>query len=84
MEGGGTTGSDVTGSGPERKYVLRMPGSGARFFLTIVVVQNVSLRMTGSSMATGCDVTENHVTSKGFSWNVGCAHAQPEVGISPY
>ena len=32
------------------------------FFLTIVVVQNVPLLMTGSSMATGCDVTESDVT----------------------
>ena len=32
------------------------------FFLTIVVVQNVSLRTTGSSMATGCDVAESDVT----------------------
>jgi hypothetical protein len=32
------------------------------FFLTIVVVQNLPLRMTGSSMATGSDVTEgNHL-----------------------
>ena len=31
--------------------------TGSRaFFLTIVVVQNVQLRMTGSSMATRCDV----------------------------
>ena len=32
------------------------------FFLTLVVVQIVPLCMTGSSMATGCDVTENDVT----------------------
>ena len=32
------------------------------FFLTIVVVQNVALHMTGSNMTTGCDVTEGHVT----------------------
>ena len=31
-----------------------------RFFLTIVVVQNVPLRMT--DMATVCDVTEGHET----------------------
>jgi hypothetical protein len=34
------------------------------FFLTIVVIQNVPLRMTGSSMATGCDVPEGHVTER--------------------
>ena len=32
-----------------------------RFILTIVVVQNSSLRMTGSSMTTGCTVTESDV-----------------------
>ena len=43
-----------------RKYVLRMPGSAfLRFFLTIVVVQNVSLRMTDE--ATGSDVTPKEV-----------------------
>jgi hypothetical protein len=33
------------------------------FFLTIVVVQNVPLRMTVSSMATGCDVSESDESS---------------------
>jgi hypothetical protein len=38
----GTTGSHVTGRGPDgkwpdRNYVLRMPGFPPRFFLTIVV-----------------------------------------------
>ena len=33
-----------------------------RFFLTIVVVQNVPLRMTISSMANGCDVSGSDVT----------------------
>ena len=32
-----------------------------RFFLTIVVVQNIPLRMTRSSMATGCDVIKRQV-----------------------
>ena len=32
------------------------------FFLTILVVQNVPLLMTESSMVTGCDVTESDVT----------------------
>ena len=35
---------------------------GASSFLTIVVVQNVPLLMTESSMVTGCDVTESDVT----------------------
>jgi hypothetical protein len=47
----------------DRKYVLRMPGSASPpFVLTIVVVQNVPLLMTESSMVTGCDVTESDVT----------------------
>jgi hypothetical protein len=29
---GVTTGSDVTGRGPNRKYVVRMPGFSPRFF----------------------------------------------------
>jgi hypothetical protein len=37
-----------------------------RFFLTIVVVQNISLRMT--DMTTGSDVTEGYVTLKGLPW----------------
>ena len=32
------------------------------FYLTIVVVQNVPLLMTGSSMATGCDASECDLT----------------------
>ena len=73
------SGSDVTGSGPDRKwrqmksrdrkwrhnrkYVLHMPGRAfPRFFLTIAVVRNVQLCMTGSSMANGCDMNGSHVT----------------------
>ena len=41
-----------------RKYVVRIPA----FFSLTIVVQNVPLRMTGSSMATGCDVSESDVT----------------------
>jgi hypothetical protein len=33
-----------------------------RFFLTIAVVRNVQLCMTGSSMANGCDMNGSHVT----------------------
>ena len=81
---GRVTGSDVTGShvpgndmtGSDR---MRTRNRFPSFFLTIVVVQNVSLRMTRSSMATGFDVTEG-VPLEG----VGCAHAQPEVGDSPF
>ena len=39
-----------------RKYVLHA------FFLTIEVVRNVQLGITGSSMANGCDMNGSHVT----------------------
>jgi hypothetical protein len=45
------------------------------FFLTIVVIQNVSLCMT--DMATGCDMTPNGAPLE------GCAHAQAEVAKYP-
>jgi hypothetical protein len=47
-----------------------------RFFLTIVVVQNVPLRMTISSMANGCDVSESDVT--------GINVIRPKVGDYPW
>jgi hypothetical protein len=50
---------------------VRMPRFPPLFFLTIVVVHNLPLRMTGSSMATGCDVTKSHVTPKEFPWKGG-------------
>jgi hypothetical protein len=47
-----------------------MPGSAPRaFFLTIVVVHNVPLFITESSMATGCDVTENDITGSDITGN---------------
>ena len=46
------------------------------FFLTIIVIQNVSLLMTESSMANGCDVTESDVT--------GSDVIRPKVGDSPW
>ena len=46
------------------------------FFLTLIVVQNVSLLMTESSMATGCDVTESDVTESDV--------IRPKVGVSPW
>jgi hypothetical protein len=46
-----------------RKYCLHMSGRAfPRFFLTIAVVRNVQLCMTGSSMANGCDMNGSHVT----------------------
>jgi hypothetical protein len=45
------------------------------FFLSIVVVQNVPLRMTGRNKATRCDVTENNVTGSGV--------IRPKVGDFP-
>jgi hypothetical protein len=50
----------------DRNCVMRMRNSFLRFCLTIVVVQSVPLRMTGSSMATGCDVIKRHVIQKGL------------------
>jgi hypothetical protein len=46
------------------------------FFFTIVVVQNVPLLMTESSMSTGCDVTESDVT--------GSDVIRSKVGDSPW
>jgi hypothetical protein len=50
---------------------MRMYNQFPRFFLTIVVVKNVPLRMIGSSMATGCDVIKRHVIPKGLHWKSG-------------
>ena len=50
------------------------------FFLTIVVIQNVSLLMTESSMATGCNVTESDVTESDVT---GSDVIRPKVGDSP-
>ena len=50
------------------------------FFLTIVVIQNVSLLMTESSMATGCDVTESDVTGSEVT---GSDLIRPNLGYSP-
>jgi hypothetical protein len=55
-------------------YALSYPASPA-FCFTIVVVQNVPLLMTESSMATGSDVTESDVT--------GSDVIRPKVGDSP-
>ena len=56
---------------------MRMPGSASpAFFFTIVVVQNVPLLMTESSMATGCDVTESDVTESDV--------IRSKVGDSPW
>ena len=51
------------------------------FFLTVVVIQNVSLLMTESSMATGCDVTESDVTESNVT---GSDVIRPKVGDSPW
>ena len=51
------------------------------FFLTIIVIQNVSLLMTESSMANGCDVTESNVTGSDVT---GSDVIRPKVGDSPW
>jgi hypothetical protein len=69
---GGSTGSDVTErhvTGNDVRYMtgsdhVRMRNRFPRIFLTIVVVQNVPLRMT--DITTGCDVTEG-VPLEGWS-----------------
>ena len=89
------TGSDVTGSQVTGKDVARNDVSHVTrsmfyacatvtmFFLTIVVVQNVPLRMTGSSMAIECDVIKRHVTLKQFPWKGEvCACATGSCAIS--
>ena len=77
------TGSDVTGSGPDRiwRHVTVndvMTGSmfctcpewhSRAFILTIAVVRNVQLRMTGSRMADGCDRNGSHVTGSDDTGN---------------
>jgi hypothetical protein len=55
------TGSDV-GHGSTFCTCPNFPA----FFLSIVVVQNVPLRMTGSSMTTGCDVTGSEGSFRPF------------------
>jgi hypothetical protein len=83
------TGSDITGSGPDRNEVtwpevtslpelcsVHVRKCIPAFFFTIVVVQNVPLPMTESSMATGCDVTESDVT--------GSDVIRSKVGDSPW
>ena len=51
------------------------------FFLNIVVVQNVTLYMTGSSMATGCDETESDVAGSDVT---GRDVIRPKVGDPPW
>ena len=68
--GSHVTGSDVTGRGPVRKYVLRM--------------RNRKLHNILPSRAFWPEVT--HKTSRdpfGFPWKGGYAHAQPEVEQYP-
>ena len=60
-----------------RKYVVRIPA----FFSLTIVVQNVPLRMTGSSMATGCDVSESDVTGSDVT---GIDVIRPKVGDYPW
>ena len=63
LTGNGVSGSHKTGSDG-----VRILHRFLRFFLAIVVVQNVPLRMTESSMGTVCAVTESYMTPKGFPW----------------
>jgi hypothetical protein len=53
---------DMTGSHVDGSEIIGSDVIFPCFFLTIVLVQNVSLRMSGSSMASGCDMTKSDVT----------------------
>ena len=68
--GNDVTGNHVTGTGSHMNGSdrVRMHNRFPRFFFTIVV-QNVPLRIIGSSMATGCHTSTRHVTLEG--WGVG-------------
>ena len=56
---------------------MRIPA----FFSLTIVVQNVPLRMTGSSMATGCDVSESDVTGSDVT---GIDVIRPKVDDCPW
>ena len=60
-----------------QKYVLRIPA----LFFSIVVVQNVPLRMIVSSMATGCDVSASDGTGSDVT---GIDVIRPKVGDYPW
>ena len=64
LTGNDVTWSQVTGSDVIAGVMFcTCPEVHSRaFFLTIVVVRNVPLRMTGSSMVNGYDMTGSHVT----------------------
>jgi hypothetical protein len=68
------TGNDVTRSHVTGSMFCACPEVHSRaFFLTILVVKNIPLLMTGSNMVTGCDVTDSDVTGI----------IRPKVGDSP-
>jgi hypothetical protein len=77
------TGNDVTWSHVTGSYVTAgsMFCVFPRFFLSIVVLQNVPLRMTVSIMATGCDVSESDVTGSDVT---GINVIRPKVGDYPW
>ena len=77
------TGNDVSGSHKTGSDGVRILRRFLRFFLTIVVVQNVPLRMTESSMATVCAVTESYMTPKGFPWKGVVHNIRPIGAFSP-
>jgi hypothetical protein len=81
MTGNDVTRSHVTGSDViTGSMFCACPEVHSRaFFLTIVVVQNVPLLMTGSSMANGCDVTKSDVTESDAT-----GIRRPKVGDSPW
>jgi hypothetical protein len=85
MTGNDVIGSHMTGSGIHTTGSdrMHMRNRFPRFFLTIVVVQNVPLRMTGGSMVTGCDVIKRHVTPKVLHWKGARMRNQKLRNIRP-
>ena len=62
---------EVTLTGSDRKYVLRMPGFPPAFFLTIAVVQVQGLP----------EMTEGHVTPSGFPCMCACATRNCAISV---
>ena len=76
LTGNDVTGSHVNGTGSHVNGTgSHMTGSDRvrmrNWFPFFFLLQNVPLRKTGRSMATGCDLTMRHVTPKGFHWKGG-------------
>jgi hypothetical protein len=76
LTGNGVTWSHVTGSDviTGSMFCTCPEGLSRAFFLTIAVVRNVQLWMTGSSMANACDINGNHVTGSDVIFPALCSY----------